>query len=90
MDKPILFNLSALCATPIVTEVKKTIPKRCECTGCKSRLMLTDIRCKCEKYFCMTHRFADNHKCEYDYKSMGIDNLKKQLIQVNGEKIEKI
>jgi predicted nucleic acid binding AN1-type Zn finger protein len=74
----------------VVSENKRVIPKKCECDGCNKKLMLTDFACKCEKYFCANHRFMDNHKCNYDYKSEGINNLKKQLVQVSGDKLDKI
>ncbi len=96
MEKTVLFDLSTLHSPSVVTksdsliEVKKIIPKRCECIGCNKKLVLSDRMCKCKKYFCMSHSFSDTHKCEYDYKSEGINNLKKQLVQVSGDKIEKL
>lgn len=96
MEDTITFNLSALYSPSteknvnVVPEASKPMPKKCECVGCKSKLMLTDIKCKCEKFFCSRHRYADDHKCGFDYKSDGINNLKKQLVCVSGEKLEKI
>ena len=96
MEKTISFDLSSLYSPshqpikPVESEVKKEMPKRCECVGCNKKLVLSDRMCKCKKYFCMSHSFSDTHKCEYDYKSEGINNLKKQLVQVNGDKMEKL
>ena len=74
----------------VVSEKKPPMPKRCECDGCNRKLMLTDLKCKCNKYFCMSHRYMDDHKCSYDYKSEGINNLKKQLVKTIGSKLESI
>jgi predicted nucleic acid binding AN1-type Zn finger protein len=91
----ITFDLSNLYSPSVenknvVSEKKQVMPKRCECDGCNKKLVLTDFACKCEKYFCSTHRYVNDHKCNYDYKSEGINNLKKQLVQVSGDKLEKI
>jgi AN1-type zinc finger and ubiquitin domain-containing protein 1 len=96
MAEPVFFDFSTILSPSsepnkkVVTEVKREMPKRCECVGCNKKLILSDRMCKCKKYFCMSHCFSDNHKCEYDYKSEGINNLKKQLVHVSGHKFEKI
>lgn len=74
----------------VVSEVKREMPKKCECEGCKKKLILADIKCKCNKYFCSMHRFADNHNCEFNYRLDGINNLKKNLVEVKGSTFEKI
>ena len=91
----ITFNLSTLYSPSTVkkdvtSETKREMPKKCECDGCKKKLMISDLECKCKKYFCSTHRFATNHQCNYDYKTDGIKNLEKNLVKVVGEKIDKI
>ena len=73
MAQPITFDLSSLCSPSTVnqtttTQVQRPMPKRCECVGCNKKLMLSDLKCKCEKYFCQGHRFATDHICPYDYK----------------------
>ena len=80
-----MFDLSSLSST----EVKK-MPKRCECIDCKTKLMLTDLQCKCGKYFCIKHRFASDHKCEFDYKLNSMNHLKDKLVEVKGSSFEKI
>ena len=74
----------------VVSEKKRTIPKRCECDGCNKKLMLTDFACKCEKYFCANHRFMESHKCNYDYQSEGLNKLKKELVKTIGNKVDMI
>ena len=40
---------------------------RCSFSTCKTKLKLFDMGCKCEKRFCMKHRFPEEHNCDYDY-----------------------
>ena len=63
-------------------------PSRCQFDGCKKKLGLVKINCKCTLYFCPKHR--TNHNCTYDYKN---NNKKNQnLIEGNSnfKKIDKI
>ena len=65
---------------PIIVE----FPKRCQFEECKKKLKLTDSKCKCNKIFCMDHKFSESHKCEFDYKSDGLKNLEQKLVKVVG------
>jgi predicted nucleic acid binding AN1-type Zn finger protein len=92
---PILFDLSniyspSITSKNVVVESKRTMPKKCECSGCNKKLMLTDLQCKCNKYFCMSHRYATEHKCDYDYKTEGLKNLENNLVKVESNKVSKI
>ena len=71
-------------------DTSKIIPKRCECNGCNKKLNLCNIRCKCDKYFCNSHRYSIEHNCEYDYNKEHADKLKHQLIKIESDKINKI
>jgi len=65
-------------------------PKKCQLDGCKIKLKLTDYKCKCNKIYCTTHRFPETHMCTYNYKLDGSKILEKNLIKVNGTKIDLI
>lgn len=58
------------------TEVKKI--KKPKCPVCNVKLSLIDqaCLCRCQKAFCQRHLFAENHSCEFDYKSHGRSTLK--------------
>ena len=45
---------------------------------------LTGFKCRCGYVFCGSHRLAEAHECDFDYKTTGRDNLAKAnpLIQV--------
>ena len=42
---------------------------------------------KCEKLHCLKHRFPEDHKCTYDYKSEEIEKLKKNLPLIVADKV---
>ena len=44
--------------------------------------------CKCKNVYCSQH--IQDHRCTYDYKSENITSLKKQLIKVDFDKLERI
>lgn len=54
-------------------------PSKCQKDGCKKKLTLTSIQCKCKKYFCPTHRYEQEHACEFDYKAEQKANLNRYL-----------
>ena len=84
----ILENSSAPIST-VTTSVSER-PKRCQHSECKKKLMLSDMACKCEKYFCQGHRYAESHSCTFDYKTAGSKILEKQLVKTVALKIEQI
>ena len=61
--------------------------KRCDCCKKKS---LVDMKCKCEKTFCITCRFPDVHKCLFDHKAESRKLLEKNNPIVVGNKVDKI
>ena len=71
--------------TTIVSTTKNV--KRCNQEECKTKLALTDFDCKCGKRFCSKHRHSEIHKCQYDYRKEAQNNLTKQLVKCNGEKL---
>jgi AN1-type zinc finger and ubiquitin domain-containing protein 1 len=68
----------------VVKPIIEDFPKRCQFGECKKKLKLTDFKCKCNKVFCMNHKFSELHKCDYDYKTDGLQNLEKKLVKVVG------
>lgn len=69
---------------------KKISKKRCAAEGCKKKLTLTDMTCKCELRFCSKHRYPEEHSCTFDFKAEGQQILKKQSHKVVGDKFEKL
>ena len=76
-----------------VKEQKKSDPvkpKRCQHENCKTKLMLADFPCKCSNFYCSQHRYSESHKCTFNYKEQAIKLLEKNLVQVNGSKLNKL
>ncbi|MFS7977330.1 putative transcription regulator A20-like family [Helianthus anomalus] len=46
-----------------VTVVKKVVNR---CSGCRKRVGLTGLRCRCGDLFCSEHRYSDRHDCSED------------------------
>lgn len=62
---------------------KKISKKRCNMEGCKKKLGLCALECKCKMKFCSSHFSSSSHKCTYDYQKAYRDRLEKS----RGEKI---
>ena len=44
--------------------------KRCSFAGCKVKLKLSDVECRCKLKFCSKHRLPEQHQCSIDYKNL--------------------
>ena len=55
------------------------ISNKCFYDDCCKRLKLTDLKCRCENIYCLTHRLPESHKCNYNYKQNSTE--KKQIIE---------
>ena len=75
---------------PVVVEPKKAPSNRCECSGCKTKLNLADITCKCGARYCSKHRYPEDHKCTFDYKAVGQALLTAAMPKVVAAKMERI
>lgn len=66
--------------------------KRCYFPGCRKKLKLTDMECRCKHIFCSIHRLPEQHKCSYDFKKFDKECFAKQVGLGGGEvpKMEKI
>ena len=69
--------------------IKKDMVKPEKCSVCKKRSYV-NIKCRCDKVVCMTHRHHTDHECTFDYQEFGKDILTKQNPIVKGEKISVI
>lgn len=72
----------------VVVEEKPLQQNRC--MTCKKRVGLTGFKCKCGRMLCGTHRYPEQHACEFDFKGLGKEQIEKANPVVKGEKLEKI
>lgn len=64
--------------------------KKNRCAECSKKVGLTGFECRCGGMFCPVHRYSDMHKCSFDYKQMGADEIRKNNPAVRGEKVQKL
>jgi hypothetical protein len=52
----------------------------CEKPHCHRKISpaMQGLVCKCKKVFCLNHQLPEQHRCEFDWKSHGRDQLKNQ------------
>jgi len=70
--------------------VKKVQEKKNRCWTCNKKVGLLGHECRCEYIFCGTHRYAEDHDCDYDFKENGRKHLAEQNPHVIAPKIQKI
>lgn len=67
-----------------------SIPKM-RCSQCNCKINITNsLQCKCDKTFCMKHRFFADHSCTYDYKSEERKKISDANPQIIADKLIKI
>ena len=73
-----LNTVTMLSTTKIVEKKEKKTKKkkknRCAFEGCKKKLNLATVTCKCNKRFCGIHRQRERHNCEM-IQSLNKDEL---------------
>ena len=57
--------------------------KRCALDGCRKKLKLTDMDCKCKNRFCSLHRLPETHNCSWDPKNENEMNIYKEKSGLN-------
>ncbi|CAK7329357.1 unnamed protein product [Dovyalis caffra] len=81
-------NKEEVKAEPAVVVQQQQQPNRC--LTCRRRVGLTGFKCRCGMVFCGTHRYPEQHDCEFDFKSLGKEQIAKANPVVKGEKLQKI
>ncbi|PVU96915.1 hypothetical protein BB559_002209 [Furculomyces boomerangus] len=79
-------QLPKLDQTPPTTPPKKQQSNKGRCFVCKGRVPLvkqTINKCRCDKVFCDTHKFPDQHSCEFDFVQRDRKELEKKNPKIN-------
>jgi len=68
------------------------IKNKNKCNVCRKKLGILPIECKCGHIFCGEHRYADAHKCTYDWHKSNQSLLSDKLMssKTTIRQIEKI
>lgn len=91
---------SSLCASSVDDSICSSIGNnsigsekkkrtRCSLDSCKRKVGLTGFDCRCGGLYCWEHRYSDKHNCNFDYKELGQDQIRKNNPIVIGEKNSK-
>ena len=72
---------------------KESLPRpvqenKSRCWKCKKKAGLLPIECRCGYVFCMKHRYASSHACDFDYRKESREKLKKENPVVVADKIK--
>ncbi|KAI5192338.1 hypothetical protein NEMIN01_1952 [Nematocida minor] len=60
-------------------DVSKGGARPSECSYCRAKLRITNtFGCKCRRVFCAKHRYSDEHRCSYDYRTENMLRLEKE------------
>ncbi|XP_006651898.2 zinc finger A20 and AN1 domain-containing stress-associated protein 7-like [Oryza brachyantha] len=57
------------------------------CVTCRRKVGLTGFKCRCGGTFCGGHRYADAHRCGFDYKTSGRKKIAKDNPVVVADKL---
>jgi len=63
--------------------------KKNRCLSCKKKVGLTGFTCRCGGLFCSIHRYSDKHECNFDYKELGAQEIRKSNPVVVATKVQK-
>ncbi|KAL4157021.1 hypothetical protein PRNP1_006047 [Phytophthora ramorum] len=63
---------------PPVKDTKPVQKNRRRCWECKMKVGLTAVKCRCDYTFCNKHRYAEEHKCVFNFKTAGKRKLEEE------------
>lgn len=85
---PYLSSHSNSSNVPVMTlESKTNTSKRCCADGCKKKLTLTDLDCRCGQRYCASHRYPEEHACTHNFKADDRQRLSSTLVKVTAERL---
>lgn len=82
-------SLQTIISTNSPDDVQKH--KKLRCAECNKKLGLIMImKCHCERIFCAQHRYAEAHRCSYNFKTEGQKTIARENPLVVAPKLPKI
>ncbi|EGT38828.1 hypothetical protein CAEBREN_08259 [Caenorhabditis brenneri] len=73
-----------------VTDAPAPVKKANRCHMCKKRVGLTGFTCRCGGLYCGDHRYDQAHNCQFDYKTMEREAIRKNNPVVVSDKVQRI
>lgn len=68
----------------------EVLKKKNRCALCRKKVGLTGFDCRCGGLYCSAHRYSDKHDCKFDYRELGVQEIRRKNPVVTGQKIQKI
>jgi predicted nucleic acid binding AN1-type Zn finger protein len=77
--------------TPLTIPSISSSQKRCQCDGCRRKLVLSDMECaKCKSRFCSQHRLPELHACPHDFRKEGAVLLAAANPRIVADKLDRV
>lgn len=86
VDKLVNKVISLSSSSPVT--VSKTVTNRC--LSCKKKVGMMGFKCKCGEMFCGSHRYPEEHDCQFDFKKTGRELIAKANPVVKADKVNRI
>ena len=84
------YSAESYSAETSVEKEPTKITKRCHMIGCKKRLNMMGVECKCGNTYCYDHRLSFSHHCVVDYNMLAKAKLANENTLIAFSKVEKI
>ncbi|KAK3857722.1 hypothetical protein Pcinc_036052 [Petrolisthes cinctipes] len=62
--------------------------KKNKCQMCKKKVGLTGFTCRCDGLFCSVHRYSNEHRCTFDYREHGAEEIRRNNPVIKETKAE--
>ena len=79
-------NEEKLEVIPITVE-KAIQEKTDSCWKCQKKIGYLGFNCRCKYTFCNLHRHFNDHNCDFDYKTLERERLKKENPLISTKKV---
>jgi hypothetical protein len=69
---------------------KKTKRPRCDHPDCRKLIGYMGYTCRCGQTYCALHKYAKEHNCTFDFKTLERENLARKNGSAIAEKVKQI
>jgi predicted nucleic acid binding AN1-type Zn finger protein len=89
---PEVLEPAVISSSPLEEATGSSAPvkKANRCQMCKKRVGLTGFTCRCGGLYCGEHRYDAAHECDFDYKTMEREEIRKNNPVIVSDKIQRI
>ncbi|KAG9445085.1 hypothetical protein H6P81_016425 [Aristolochia fimbriata] len=82
--------VAVVTSTPVVPTRPPAAAATNRCFTCRKRVGVVGFSCRCGNTFCGSHRYPEEHACDFDFKTRGRDEIAKANPLVVKDKLERI